>query len=170
MRLCAFIPDISTQPLGMALSRRAWLQLNRFCTGVRCFCSCLHKWSIAPFALVSVAQKNWPLSLLSSTVQSINLPMKCMPDSFKRMTRQWNGCSTPTQIECGQAVNWKNCSNDEEAVDLAMKKFWLPLAYILDNNDIPLMISGTGYCKYWEAACYEFYALSQFQLINIFGF
>jgi len=43
---------------------------------------------------VSVAQKNKPSTMLSSNVQSIDLPMDCMAWRF-RMMRQSNGCSTP---------------------------------------------------------------------------
>ena len=48
-------------------------------------------WS--PLRPVSVALKNKPSTMLSSNVQSIDLPMDCMAWRFWT-TRQWNGCST----------------------------------------------------------------------------
>ena len=47
-----------------------------------------------PLRPVSVAQKNKPSTMCSSTVQSIDLPMDCTPWRFWTM-RQLNGCSTP---------------------------------------------------------------------------
>ena len=49
-RLGALIPNIGTHPSGMALSRKAWVRLNRLLTGVRRFRSCLHKWGMAASA------------------------------------------------------------------------------------------------------------------------
>jgi len=43
---------------------------------------------------VSVAQKNKPSTMLSSSVQSIDLPVYCMAWLFWTM-RESNGCSTP---------------------------------------------------------------------------
>ena len=48
------------------------------CTDVASFCFCLHKWGIAALRLVSVAQKFKTLIMMSSNVQSIDLPMDCM--------------------------------------------------------------------------------------------
>jgi len=42
-----FIPDAGTRPPGMALPRRAWVQLNRLRTGVGRSRSCLHEWDVA---------------------------------------------------------------------------------------------------------------------------
>jgi len=47
-----------------------------------------------PLQPVSVAQKNKPLTMLSSNVQSIDLPMDCIAWWFWTM-RQSNGCLTP---------------------------------------------------------------------------
>jgi len=47
-----------------------------------------------PLRLVSVAQKNKPSTMLSSSVQSIDFPMDCMA-WWCWTTRQLNGCSTP---------------------------------------------------------------------------
>ena len=44
--------------------------------------------------LVSVAKRNRPLTMLSFTVQSIDVPVERMARRFW-MTRQSNGCSTP---------------------------------------------------------------------------
>ena len=49
-------------------------------------------WS--PLRSVSVAQKNKPSTMLSSNVQSIDLPTDCTAWRFWAM-RQFNGCSTP---------------------------------------------------------------------------
>jgi len=48
-RLCTFIPDIGTQPPGMALPRTVWVWLNHLCTSVGRVRS-LHKWGMAPSA------------------------------------------------------------------------------------------------------------------------
>ena len=45
--------------------------------------------------LVSVAKRNKPLTMLYFTVQSIDLSMECVAWRFW-MTRQSNGCSTPS--------------------------------------------------------------------------
>ena len=46
-----------------------------------------------PLRPVNVAQKNKPSTMLSSKVQSINLPVDCMAGRFWTM-RLSNGCST----------------------------------------------------------------------------
>ena len=57
-----------------------------------------------PLRPVSVAQKNKPLTTLSSNVQSIDLPMDCMAWRFWTM-RQLNGCATPAPISSA-AKQW----------------------------------------------------------------
>ena len=57
--------------------------------------------------IVSVAQRSRPLTMLSSNVQSINLPMDRMAWRFW-MTKQSNSCSTPASrstVVCGLAVD-----------------------------------------------------------------
>jgi len=51
-------------------------------------CSMLHN------SKVSGVKPSKPSTMLSSNVQSIDLPMDCMAWQFWMM-RQWNGCSTP---------------------------------------------------------------------------
>ena len=58
------------------------------------FRSCLYKWGMTSSAVVSVAQKNKPSTMLSSNVQSIDLFMNCTAWRFWTM-RQLNGCSKP---------------------------------------------------------------------------
>jgi len=72
-RLRIFIPDTGTHSPGMSLP-------NRLRTGVGRCRSCLYKWGMEwpPQRPESVAQKNKPSTLLSSNVQSIDLPMDCM--------------------------------------------------------------------------------------------
>ena len=48
--LHAFIPRVSTRPLGMSLPRVAWVKLNRLRSGVGRFCSSMYKWGLAPFS------------------------------------------------------------------------------------------------------------------------
>ena len=67
--------------LEWSLSRTARVPLNRLCTGVGRFRSCLHKMGVWPLLrLVSVEQRNNPLTMLSFTVQSIDLPI--VADTF----------------------------------------------------------------------------------------
>ena len=47
--LHAFIPRVSTGPLGMSLPRAAWVRLNRLRSGVGRFGSSMYKWGFAPF-------------------------------------------------------------------------------------------------------------------------
>ena len=46
--LHAFIPRVSTRPLGMSLPRAAWVRLNRLRSGVGRFGSSMYKWGFAP--------------------------------------------------------------------------------------------------------------------------
>jgi len=69
---------LRTYPLGMTLLRTAWVQLNCLRTGVGCFRSCLCKWGMASCAACGCGtEENKPLTMLSSNVQSIDLPMDC---------------------------------------------------------------------------------------------
>jgi len=115
-RLRIFIPDTGIHPHGMTLPRRALIRLNRLRTGVGRFRSCLYKWDMA--SSVSVAQKNIPSTMLSSNVQSIDLPMDCMAWRFWTM-KQLNGCSTPAPRssaaeqwfeQLAQKKNRRNCA------------------------------------------------------------
>ena len=47
-RLRAFVPGTGARPVGMGLSRTAWVKLNRLRTGVELFYSSMHKWGLAP--------------------------------------------------------------------------------------------------------------------------
>ena len=48
--LGVYIPRVSTRPIGMSLTRTAWVKLNRLRTGVGRFGSSMHKWGLAPSA------------------------------------------------------------------------------------------------------------------------
>ena len=50
LALCVYIPRVSTRPIGMSLTRTAWVKLNRLRTGVGRFGSSMHKWGLAPSA------------------------------------------------------------------------------------------------------------------------
>ena len=76
-RLRTFIPDTGTHPPGMTLPRTARVRLNRLRTAVGRFRSCLYKWGMAFSATCECGQKNRPSTMLSSNVQSIDLPMDC---------------------------------------------------------------------------------------------
>ena len=93
-RLHIFIPNIGIHPLGMTLPRRAWVWLNHLRINVGCFCSCLYKWGTASFAACECGAEEQMSTMLSSNVQSIDLPMDCMAWWCWTM-RQLNGCSTP---------------------------------------------------------------------------
>ena len=45
-----YIPRVSTRPIGMSLTRTAWVKLNRLRTGVWCFGSSMRKWGLASSA------------------------------------------------------------------------------------------------------------------------
>ena len=47
-RLRAFVPETGARPVGMGVSRAAWVNLNRLQTGVGRFHSSMHKWGLAP--------------------------------------------------------------------------------------------------------------------------
>ena len=80
-----FIPDTGTHPPGMTLPRTAWVRHNRLRTGVGRFRSCVRKWVWLPLQPVNVVQKNKPSPILSSNVQSIDLPM----DFTARVSMRW---------------------------------------------------------------------------------
>ena len=101
-RLCIIIFGTSTHPPIMTLPRGAWFWLDRACNSVWHFCSSLYKWGMTSSA-ACVAQKNKPLTLLSSNVQSIDIPMDCMAWRFWTM-RHWNGCSTSWNLQCSEHV------------------------------------------------------------------
>ena len=44
----AFIPRVSSKPLGMSLPRTSWIRFNRLRTGVGRFHSSMYKWGLAP--------------------------------------------------------------------------------------------------------------------------
>ena len=46
-RLCVFVPRTGARPVGMGLSRAAWVKLNRLRTGVGQFHSSVHKWDLS---------------------------------------------------------------------------------------------------------------------------
>ena len=45
-----YIPWVSTRPIGMSLTRTAWVKLNRLRTGVGRFGLSMHKWGLASLA------------------------------------------------------------------------------------------------------------------------
>jgi len=72
-----FHPRHRSPPV-MTLQRRARVRFNRLRTSVGRFRSCLYKWVWPPLRPVSVAKTNKPSTMLSSNVQSIELPMDRM--------------------------------------------------------------------------------------------
>ena len=47
-RLRVFVPATGARPVGLSLSRAAWVKLNHLRTGVGRFHSSMHKWGLAP--------------------------------------------------------------------------------------------------------------------------
>ena len=47
-KVCAFIPEVSSRPLGMRQPITSWVRLNRLRTGVGRFHSSMYKWGLAP--------------------------------------------------------------------------------------------------------------------------
>ena len=50
LALGVYISRVSTRPIEMSLTRRAWVKLNRLRTGVGRFGSSMHKWGLASSA------------------------------------------------------------------------------------------------------------------------
>ena len=48
--LCVYIPKVSTRPIGMSLTRTAWVKLSRLRTGVGRFGSSMHQWGFGSSA------------------------------------------------------------------------------------------------------------------------
>ena len=48
--LGVYIPKVSTRPIGMSLTRTAWVKLNRLRTGVGRFGLFMRKWGLASSA------------------------------------------------------------------------------------------------------------------------
>ena len=48
LRVCAFIPRVSSRPLGISLLRTSWARLYYLWTGVARFHSSMNKWGLAP--------------------------------------------------------------------------------------------------------------------------
>jgi len=105
-RLCTFIPNTSTHPLGMTLPRIVWVRLTHLCTSVGRFHSCLHKWG-----MVSSAACEW------GTEQTVNHVVLEFPINYPPCTAQpdgsgwwdnWVAAEHLPQDLCGQAVGWKN--------------------------------------------------------------
>ena len=48
LRVCAFIPRVSSRQLEMILLRTSWVRLNRLRTGIGRFYSSMYKWGLAP--------------------------------------------------------------------------------------------------------------------------
>ena len=48
LRVHAFIPRVTSRPLGMSLPRTSWVRLNHLRTGVGRFHSSMYKWGLAP--------------------------------------------------------------------------------------------------------------------------
>ena len=87
-RLSTFISITSTHPPGMTLPRTAWVRLKTASAAVPDVPTPVYtngEWPLLP--LVSVAQKNRPLTMLSFTVQSIDHFVECIVWRFC-MTRQ----------------------------------------------------------------------------------
>ena len=102
----------------MALRGTAWVRLNRLRIGVG---DSAPAWKNEVWPLlrpVSVAQNNKPSAstMLSSNVQSIDLPVDCTAWRFWMM-RQSNGCSTPARRSSAatKLILATGSSDEEEA-------------------------------------------------------
>jgi len=89
---------------GMTLPRTTSVRLNHLCTSVGRFCSCLHKWDMAPSAACEYGTEK----------QTVDLPMISTARRFWLM-RQLNGCSTPAP-RSSAAKQWidRSGSNDND--------------------------------------------------------
>ena len=77
-RLRTLIPDTGTQPLGMTLQEEPGSDLTASPPVSDVSAPACTNWVWPPLWPVSVAQKNKPSTMLSSKVQSIDLPADCM--------------------------------------------------------------------------------------------
>ena len=95
-----------------------------------------------PLRPVRVAQKNKPSAMLSSNVQSIDLPMDCTTWRFWTM-RQPNGCSTPAP-KSGAVKQWikEELAQTKEAPDLEDSKWVCCENWKLTLNSNNCQISG----------------------------
>ena len=122
-----------------------------------------------PLRPVTVAQKNKPSTMLSSNVQSIDLPMDCMAWRFWTM-KQPNGCSTPAPrfsaakqwIEGTAAQTTKN-SRNREALRIIRTRFRPKPSFVhksvwnCGRRKVPFKmfviknIICSGFCKYLQS-------------------
>ena len=102
-RLRTFIPNIGTNPPGMALSRTAWVRLNRLRTGVGSFRSCLYKWGMVPSAACECGAEEQTVGhvVLQCPNPSNGVHGLTVLDD-ETIERLLNDCP---EIECGQAVD-----------------------------------------------------------------
>jgi len=113
-----FHPRHQHPPPRMTLLRIAWVWLNCLRTGVRHSAPACTNGVGPPLQPVSVVQKNKPSTMLSSNVQSIDLPVNCMAWWFWMM-RQSNGCSTPAlRPSVAKQVVSTTSSKEEEEFNL----------------------------------------------------
>ena len=80
-RLCVFIPMTRIRPVGMSLSRTAWVKLNRFQTGVGRFYFCMHKWDLA-------LSPNWECGAFEPTADHVLIvcPIHLSPHATRGLT------------------------------------------------------------------------------------
>ena len=63
-RVCAFIPRVSSRPLGTSLPRTFWVRLNHLRTGVGRFHLSMYKWGLAP-------SPNWECGATEQTADDV---------------------------------------------------------------------------------------------------
>jgi len=116
------------------------VRFNRLRTGVERFRSCLHKW-YGLLCGLCVAWKNWPTTMLSSNVQSIELPMDCPAWRFWA-TRQSNGCSTPApRFSAAQQWTVTTRSNEENHVFLWWNKIRWASEWCINSDSTAMTVS-----------------------------
>jgi len=96
-----------------------------------------------PLRPVTVAQRNRPLTMLSLTVQSINLPMERIVETV-RTRKQSNGCSTPAS-RSSATWQWIEGNSQKMKKMLCVSGCDVTLTDYRPEQSIGLVLGWTGF-------------------------
>ena len=104
--LGVYIPWVSTRPIGMSLTRTAWVKLNRLRTGVWCFGSSMHWWGLASSAKCECGANEQTADHIISTCPTHQAPRRIMGLTvLDDETRCWLTPSLPA-FDLGNTAGW----------------------------------------------------------------